>query len=272
VQRLDQNQNGYRGERIDVDATLDACRAAAHQHGWSPEPLPPAELNRCAWVRRTGRAEAHRIYLSTGMHGDEPAGPSAALQLLRENRWPDVDLWLLPCLNPTGLRANSRTNAAGIDVNRDYRQPRSAEAQGHLTWLEQQPRFDLALLLHEDWEAHGFYCYELNPHALPSLAGAMVNAVRAVCPIDESPEIDGRPISEPGIIRPLIEAELRPDWPEALWLGQHKTSLSYTLEAPSDWPLPVRVKALVTAVQAALAQFTATDQPSWAALPHTPSP
>ena len=50
-----------------------------------------------------------------------------------------------------------------------------------------------------------------------------------------------------------IDPALRPDWPEALYLFQRKTRLSYTLEAPSDWPLPIRVNALVAGMRAALA-------------------
>jgi hypothetical protein len=98
----------------------------------------------------------------------------------------------------------------------------------------------------------------LNPAGRPSLATALVAAVREVCPIDDSPLIDGRPVSEPGIIRPVVPPEERPDWPEALWLRVHRTDVSYTLEAPSDWPLEVRVRALVTAVRTALsaAQFS----------------
>ena len=92
-----------------------------------------------------------------------------------------------------------------------------------LDWLKRQPRFDLTLLLHEDWEANGFYLYELNPTARPSLAAAMIEAVRPVCAIDTATTIDGRPIAEPGIIRPtddqstfptiapLIEAHWEPD-------------------------------------------------------------
>ena len=125
MQRLGQNRDGYYGERIDVDATLAGCRDAARRYGWTLDSLPPEELDRPAFVRRIGRPAAPKIYLSTGMHGDEPAGPCAALQLVQDNVWPDADLWLIPCLNPAGLRASSRTNAFGIDVNRDYRQPRS---------------------------------------------------------------------------------------------------------------------------------------------------
>jgi hypothetical protein len=138
------------------------------------------------------------------MHGDESAGPLAALCLLEENVWPAADLWLVPRLNPAGFRANSRTNAAGVDVNRDYRNPQSEAARGHIAWLEQQPGFDLTLLLHEDWEAHGFHCHELDPDGRTWPAPDTIKAVRPGRPIDDSPEIGGHPIAAPGIIRPNV--------------------------------------------------------------------
>jgi len=120
-------------------------------------------------------------------------------------------------------------------------------------WLKEQPAFDLCLCLHEDWESHGFYVYELNPDNQPSLAGAIVDRVAEVCPLDPSGIIEGRPAHN-GIIRPSVDPHSRPQWPEAFHLLAHKTRLSYTLEAPSDFPLPVRVSALVTAVRAAVEQ------------------
>jgi hypothetical protein len=256
MNRLQLNAGGYFGDRLDLEATLLACSQAARQHGWQDEGFAAGNLRLPAFHRPASEPAAKRIYLSAGIHGDEPAGPLAALRLLEDNCWPAAELWLLPCLNPAGLRTNSRGNAGGLDINRDYRHPRTAEARGHIAWLEQQPNFDLTLLLHEDWEAHGFYCYELNPDGQASLAPAMIEAVRHICPIDSSAVIDGRPTSLPGILRPLeapeFRPENRPEWPEALWLGLHKTRLNYTLEAPSDWPLPVRVDALVAAVRAAM--------------------
>jgi len=56
-----------------------------------------------------------------------------------------------------------------------------------------------------------------------------------------------------GVIRPQINPAERPQWPEALYLISHKTLQSYTMEAPSDFPLPVRVAALTAAVRAVLA-------------------
>jgi len=161
-------------------------------------------------------------------------------------------LWLLPCLNPEGFVLNTRENAGGVDLNRDYRQPKAAESAAHIAWLERQPKFDLYLCLHEDWESYGFYLYEQNPDNQPSFADKMIAAAKNVCPIDLSENIEGRP-AESGIIRPLINPLDRPDWPEALYLISHKSRQGYTLEAPSDFPLPARVNALAVAVQAALA-------------------
>jgi hypothetical protein len=118
--------------------------------------------------------------------------------------------------------------------------------------LERLPDFDQAICLHEDWEAKGFYLYELNRTGRPSRAGTVIEAVTSVCPIDPSPVIDGR-LADRGVIRPEIDPARRPEWPEAFYLFQHKTPLSYTLEAPSDYELSVRVRALVAAVRAALA-------------------
>src|SRR6185369_4856534 len=131
--------------------------------------------------------------------------------------------------------------------NRDYLHLHSSEMRAHVAWLERQPPFDACLCLHEDWESHGFYVYELNPEARPSLAEPIVAAAEKVCPIDLSEIIAGRPAKN-GIIRPNLDPRSRPQWPEAFWLINHKTRLSYTLEAPSDFPLGTRVNALVAGV------------------------
>ena len=142
-------------------------------------------------------------------------------------------------------------HAGGIDLNRQYLRPQAPETLAHVAWLERQPASDLCLCLHEDWESHGFYLYELNPDRCASLAELMVASAEQVCPIDRSEVIEDRPARN-GVIRPDIDPRTRPQWPEAFYLLMNKTRLSYTLEAPSDFPLAARVGALVTAVQTAL--------------------
>lgn len=254
VQKLGKNYGGYHGERIHIRAVLRDVETAAQQHDWSSEIFHDAGEFKLFALHRTCRDQAkrRRIYISAGIHGDEPAGPLTALKLLRGNNWPEnAEIFLLPCLNPVGFTLNSRTNLKGIDLNRDYRNPKSAEARAHIVWLERQPQFDLYLCLHEDWESHGFYLYEQNPDSKASLAEKMIEAIQKVCPIDLSENIEGR-AAKGGIVRPNISPQERPDWPEALYLISHKARQGYTLEAPSDFPLATRVNTLVAGVNTAL--------------------
>jgi predicted deacylase len=245
VTRLGQNIGGYHGETLDIALVLRQIEQAVAGKNWE------RDAGFLAYHRPNPAARV-RLYLSTGMHGDEPAGPLTALRLFQEDAWPgDAAIWLCPCLNPTGFPLNRRENAAGIDLNRDYRQLQSQEVRAHLEWLQRQPRFDVALCLHEDWESNGFYLYELNLDNRPSYAEKILEAVAKVCPVDTSPVIEDWPALN-GIIRPEINPEDRPQWPEALYLITHQTRQSYTLEAPSDFPLTVRVDALTAAVRAVL--------------------
>ncbi len=253
MQRLGINKDRYAGEQIDLDAVLAGGLRSAAAYGWQIDTIPVEAGPELVAFRRSTGAARKRAYLSTGIHGDEPAGPLAVRRLLEENSWPEnLDLWVCPCLNPSGFKLNRRENAQGLDLNRDYRHLQSAEIRAHVAWLRRQPQFELTLCLHEDWEAHGFYLYELNPDAQPSLAEAMIAGVQPVCPIDPSPLIEGRE-AENGIIRPNLDPRSRPQWPESFFLIQTKTRLSYTLEAPSDFTLATRANALVAAARTALA-------------------
>ena len=223
LRRLGKNVNGYSGETINIASVLADCVAAAQTHGWSigeihphgvaPRVHAPSTPERgcpsrsgsvvpeAPAIRQVGRSERaaaetaapraqrvpgppfSRLYLSTGIHGDEPAGPLAVRQLLQEDKWPaESDLWLCPCLNPAGFAANRRENPDGLDLNREYRHPKAKETLAHIAWLQRQPSFDLCLCLHEDWESHGFYVYELNPDNRPSLAETIVTAGRTRLP------------------------------------------------------------------------------------------
>jgi len=197
-----------------------------------------------------------RIYLSAGIHGDEPAAPLALLSMIESGDFDQRAVWILcPILNPVGLAAGARENAAGIDLNRDYRSPESPETKAHIAWLQSQPIVDLAICAHEDWESTGFYLYELNPDKRPSLAENMIKAASKACPIDMSTLIEGRE-AKGGIIRPLLNPEERDKWPEAIYLQVHHTRLSYTIESPSALPLETRVSALRTALRTAIGLVT----------------
>lgn len=251
--RLGKNAGGYFGERIDVRAVLREIESLAAARGWAIERLQATPAVELLALRRGSSTAARHIYVSAGIHGDEPAGPLAMRQLLEEDRWPaDADLRLCPCLNPAGFERNTRESGDGVDLNRDYRHLVSPEVRAHVAWLQRQPRFDFTLCLHEDWEAHGFYCYELNTVGRVVLGSRIVEAAGKVCPIDHSPHIDGWE-ARAGVILAEADPTKREKWAEAFYLFVNQTAQTCTLEAPSDFPLAARVAALVAGVHAALA-------------------
>jgi len=249
---LGRNIDGYGGDTIDIDDVLRRALAAGQVHGWSVTTFPSAGDLKLYGLQRLATEPQLTVYISTGIHGDEPGGPLAMLELLEANAWPSgVDLIACPCLNPTGFPGNTRENQAGIDLNRDYRHIETGEVRAHTEWIDSLPKFDLGICLHEDWEASGFYLYELNPDKLPAGSEEVIDAVAAVCPIDRSELIDGRPAKD-GILKPVVSPGARPLWPEAFYIVLKKTRLSYTLESPSGLPMAMRVNALCTAVRTLL--------------------
>ena len=167
---LGRNIGGYGGDTIDIDDVLQRTLAAAQTHGWSIENFPNTGDLKLYGLQRLATEPRLAVYISTGIHGDEPAGPLAMLGLIEANTWPSgVSLFACPCLNPTGFPGNTRENQAGIDLNRDYRYIKTSEVQAHTEWIDSLPTFDFGICLHEDWEANGFYLYELNPDNLAAV-------------------------------------------------------------------------------------------------------
>jgi hypothetical protein len=209
-----------------------------------------------------------RIYLSAGIHGDEPAPPLTLLEMLEAGLFDGRANWFIcPLLNPNGLVRGVRENADGLDLNRDYKDLQSAETRAHVEWLQRQPNFSVCISVHEDWESVGYYLYELNPEQRPSLAEPIIAAVTAVCPIDHSPLIDGRE-SKAGILRPIADPLLREKWPESIYLRATHTTQTYTIESPSALPLAQRITAHRVALETGI-KLTIRD---WRKKPANPPP
>ncbi len=198
-------------------------------------------------------ADTRHIYLSAGIHGDEPAGPQALLELLEEDALPRAHhYYICPLLNPHGLAHGTRENAAGVDLNRDYRDFASEEIRAHARWIERHiSQLDCAIHLHEDWESRGFYLYELNFSNQPGYADRILAATAKYLPTETATEIDGTAARD-GVIRPETLPEIEEGHPEAIYFQQKFGGLNYTLETPSSRDFRKRVEALKAAVHACL--------------------
>ncbi len=202
------------------------------------------------------------VLLSAGIHGDEPAGPLAALAFLQQQPTSKLNWLITPLLNPTGLAAGTRENQQGLDLNRDYHQPKSTEIKAHLAWLEHQPTPELFLALHEDYDATGFYLYEIQTSGQNTIHPAIFEKVRPHLPIEPGPLIDGRQSTGEGWffkdhLPPLNEfLATEGGYPEALFLSQKGCPLSLTFETPTHAAtIETRITAHLAAITASLDQI-----------------
>ena len=90
-----------------------------HQSSWALTSLgTPIEL-----YKKTHTFSEKPILFIGGVHGDEPEGVRLAEELLRWMNDCNEDLFpwvLIPCINPDGYKKNNRTNANGVDLNRNF--------------------------------------------------------------------------------------------------------------------------------------------------------
>ncbi len=239
---------------FDPAAFLREFRREAEGRGFSCETLLETEAGPLLGFVGPGKGEP--AYLSAGIHGDEPAGPLAALELLKSGTFDDGRAWsLCPAVNPTGLVAGTRDNAEGFDLNRDYLLRVTPEVRTHAAWLERRPTPARFLSLHEDWESTGFYFYEINlADDRPGRAEAILGAVRPHFPPEPNAVIDDHEVREPGWIYHEARADFPDHWPEAIFLAERGCPISFTFETPSSAPLADRIEAHLAATRAALGE------------------
>jgi len=180
------------------------------------------------------------VYLSAGIHGDEPAATEALLTWAEENPvlLKKVKPVIFPCLNPWGLVNNSRFDREGRDLNRCYHNEDVPQIAAQVRLLGSD-RFDLAFLLHEDFDARGYYIYELAGRK-PYLAEEMIRVASLLLPIDRRTQIEGRR-ARGGVIRRRITPGMMPTWPEAFVLHFRHADRTFTVESPSEFHLDARV-------------------------------
>ncbi|MDD5199921.1 MAG: M14 family metallocarboxypeptidase [Terrimicrobiaceae bacterium] len=227
-------------------------RPVARAHGLRLMPFASAggyELY-CVEPRRPHPARPW-IYLSAGIHGDEVGSTEGCLEWLATTRLApdDFNLMAFPCLNPWGIVNNMRTDAEGRDLNRTYHDDSVPQTTAHKALLSGR-RFDLALALHEDYDANGIYIYEIKGRR-PHWAGAMLAAAARHLPIDTRRTIEGRS-SRAGIVRRKIDFDQMPLHPEAFTLHCHHAARTFTIETPSEAHLDARVAAHVAVVETAV--------------------
>lgn len=95
-----------------------ATAAARHAARTVRIPLGRSERNRLIDAIHTGNPNGLPVLVVGCIHGTECAGIAVARALERART--DLDLWVVPNLNPDGYAAGTRQNGRGVDLNRNW--------------------------------------------------------------------------------------------------------------------------------------------------------
>ncbi len=72
-------------------------------------------------IHRRGSVDASRTVAAVGViHGDERHGRLVTDRLMTATLPADLDLWIVPSMNPDGDAAGGHRNARGVDLNRNW--------------------------------------------------------------------------------------------------------------------------------------------------------
>lgn len=199
------------------------------------------------------------IYISAGIHGDEPGATEALITWAEANlqNLANGDFLIFPCLNPWGLIHNNRLDSEGRDLNRLFHHDEIGMIHSLKTTIR-DCCFAIALTLHEDYDGQGFYLYEIAKAAKaskfakddPYFGEELLKIVASILPVDSRPKIDGRKLTKPGLFRRRLNRKVfeKMGFPEAVWLHLHHAAHTLTFETPSEFSLEQRVKAQVALI------------------------
>ena len=154
-------------------------------------------------LNRGGAKARFKVLYYAQQHGDEVAGKDALLTLIRDiaerpAQLPeDVDLYLMPMLNPDGAEAHRRVNGASADLNRDHLLLAQPETRA-LHRVARRIRPHLAVDSHEfgrdneDYAKQGWEAWPIitmdgcNHPLIPDyLKGAALEAVTTAAPMQQ---------------------------------------------------------------------------------------
>jgi protein MpaA len=200
-----------------------------------------------------GGGDPIRIGVFAGIHGDEPSGCHAIVQLAREfseniEGIKGYEIYCYPVCNPTGLSDQTRHSRAGKDLNREFWR-QSSEPEVILLEREiQSQRFHGLISLHADDTSSGMYGFVRGAVLTRGLLMPALLAAERILPRNLSSTIDGFAADE-GIISCCYDGILTspPDL--------YPTPFEIILETPNTAPLDDQVRAFTMAIRTILIEY-----------------
>jgi hypothetical protein len=214
---------------------------------------------------RLGSGPKH-ILVTGGVHGEEPAGTYAALDLISyfaNHRMYDKDftVHIYPCLNPWGYEHDTRENAEGMDINRGFKEKiEVAECRMFADNLKKVgiKEYEFTIDFHEgsrnqiwknftiDDNPDGAWLYELCHNHDKRMGRQMIEAVRqSVSPVNTLKKVYDD-ICHDGLVSYPEDMESE-DYSELnsldAFLWRNYTQDAFTSETNEDWPMEDRIEA-----------------------------
>ena len=200
-----------------------------------------------------GGGDPVRIGLFAGIHGDEPVGPHALIEVIsllhgRPELATGYQLFFYPICNPSGFVKGTRYSASGKDLNREFWK-NSSEPEVQLLEKEiRTHRFHGLISLHSDDTSSGMYGFVRGAVLTRGLLEPALAAAEKVLPRNREPLIDGFP-AENGIISQCYDGILTSP-PEL-----DPAPFEIILETPHSAPEDLQAKAFVAAIETVLAEY-----------------
>jgi len=106
-----------------------------------------------------------RLFISSGIHGDEQGVISSVQKAIRKNMNTLPAFFYVPVASPSAVKKGTRENASGQNVNRGFITDSPVDESVALMKGVSSYQFELSVSFHEDWELADFYMYDiLGPH------------------------------------------------------------------------------------------------------------
>lgn len=172
------------------------------------------------------------VGILSGLHGNEPAGPEAMFDFFLKHLSTannDVNLFLMPLLNPHGFNRFIRKDANNTDMNRQWDKT-SRKLIKNLKKLFLDQNFDLVISLHEDPNVDGFYVYGGR-----YIKGEKLEAIASILEKFMKPIKDGEIYGDP-VFKGMVE-DGNEDKPK------HKKSLEFFFDKNSVPNVTVEISA-----------------------------
>lgn len=194
-----------------------------------------------------------RIGVFAAIHGDEPAGALAAIELMRElSNAPEVaesfQIQVYPVCNPTGYEDDTRHSRHGRDLNREFWR---LSAEPEIEILEHElrtQRFSGIIQLHADDTSDGIYGFVRGHTLTENLLRPALFEAGKILPRNVLSTIDGFAARD-SIIYDQYEGIL------AAPAQMEPVPFEIVFETPHLAPMDLQVRALVVAVRTILAEY-----------------